>query len=461
MISNGVRIGHRIQGLARGLLGKEETGSLGSHLARGAVGTLGLRVASSGLLLVISLILARLLGAEGFGAYAYAMAWVALLGVPSLMGLDRLLVRNVAAYRVKSAWRPMAGLLRWSNRTALLMSVGLAFLAGVISWALATHLDRQMLYAFWVVLVLLPVVTLTQLRQAAMQGLRRVVMGQVPEMLIHPLLFIGLIGGAYLVFASGLNPALAVGMNAMAAGVAFLIGVRLLHHALPQAVKEASPEYETRTWLKSALPLLFVGAVGVIHFRTDSIMLGAIKGAEAVGIYAVANRGVEFVLLPVRAVLLSLAPIMVTLYTTGQIARLQRIVTNAVRVILISALPLAVGLMVFGHWFLWLFGPEYTQGRMALSILSGGQLISVGMGSALVLLIMTGHERPAAIAVGTSAVLNIALNATLIPKWGVEGAASATAISMVLSSFLAVIVVYRRLGIHSTALGVVRLRRGT
>jgi len=91
--------------------------------------------------------------------------------------------------------------------------------------------------------------------------------------------------------------------------------------------------------------------------------------------------------------------------------------------------------------------------------LSVGQLINAATGSVGLLLIMTGYERDAAICVGISAVLNVVLNATLIPKWGLTGAAIATTSSMMVWNILLAIWVYRRLRIHSTALGEIGLSR--
>jgi Na+-driven multidrug efflux pump len=50
-------------------------------------------------------------------------------------------------------------------------------------------------------------------------------------------------------------------------------------------------------------------------------------------------------------------------------------------------------------------------------------------------------------------LLNIILNATLIPLWAGEGAAIATATSMMLWNILLVWFVYKRLNIYATALG--------
>jgi Polysaccharide biosynthesis protein. len=183
MITSVIPKKYRVQNLTHILLNREESGSLRNHLIRGTTGTFGLKVAVTGMYFIISLLLARLLGSAGYGNYAYAISWAVVLGVPAGMGLNRLLVRNISAYQTQSARGLMAGLLRWANRTALLASLGIASLSAVVLWFLRTNLDSQMLYPLWVALILLPLTALMSVRQAAMQGLNHVVVGQLPGML--------------------------------------------------------------------------------------------------------------------------------------------------------------------------------------------------------------------------------------------------------------------------------------
>src|SRR5262249_24808165 len=132
----------------------------------------------------------------------------------------------------------------------------------------------------------------------------------------------------------------------------------------------------------------------------------------------------------------------------------QDLVTKVARTTLALTLPLAAGLILFGDWLLFLFGPDFTQGRLALRILCLGQLFNVAVGSmGLQLLTMTGHERDSVLAIGISLMANLVLNSLFIPLWGLEGAAVASASSMVVWDLLIVRAVYRRLGIHCTALG--------
>ncbi|MDJ0571261.1 MAG: polysaccharide biosynthesis C-terminal domain-containing protein, partial [Pleurocapsa sp. MO_192.B19] len=54
-------------------------------------------------------------------------------------------------------------------------------------------------------------------------------------------------------------------------------------------------------------------------------------------------------------------------------------------------------------------------------------MVNVSTGSVGLLLNMTGNESYTLISRVSSTVLNVVLNALLIPRWGLEGAAIATA----------------------------------
>ena len=70
----------------------------------------------------------------------------------------------------------------------------------------------------------------------------------------------------------------------------------------------------------------------------------------------------------------------------------------------------------------------------------------------------TGHERDTALVVGFSAAVNISLNLLLIPRYGLNGAAAATALGTLVWNALLSYFVYRRLGFYSV-LGVYTLRK--
>jgi len=87
-----------------------------------AAGTYLLQVASLGLGFLSQLVVARLAGISGYGTYSYALAWSAMVVQPSLLGLDRVLIRELANYREARAFGLMRGLLRRSDQVATPMS---------------------------------------------------------------------------------------------------------------------------------------------------------------------------------------------------------------------------------------------------------------------------------------------------------------------------------------------------
>lgn len=440
--------------LAENFLGIEDWSKLRDRLAKTAAGSFAIKVTVAGLMFLVSVFLARVLGVKDFGTYVYAMAWANVLSIPSLMGLNQLLVREFAVFNTKSEWGLMRGLWRWANTTAMLGSVTLAAMAVAIIWSLDARLESGLVPTLWLAMVTVPLFTLFRLRQAAMAGLHHVVTAQLAE-IAQILLLIAFIAITYLLIGDDINAPLVVVAYGCTLCIVFLIWSGLLGRRLPQPVKHATPVYSGRAWARSLLPLLFIGSMQIVNTRTDVIMLGAIKGPEAAGVYNVAVRGAELISFVMMAVNSALAPTIAGLYAAGNIVRLQRLITTSVRITTVLALPIAIFFIFFGYWYLLMFGQSFTVGVMPLVILSAGQIISVAIGLVGLLLAMTGHEREAAVGLGIGAATNIALNAALIPQWGADGAAIATTSSIIIWNVLLTIFVYRKIGIHSTVFGII------
>jgi len=432
------------------------THHLQNPILRGAVGSLSLNSIDTGLAWLTSILFAHILGVSGYGIYAYAIAWMTVLRIPATLGLDKLLIREIAIYKTQSAWDLMRGLLNWSNRLGIGISVTIALIAAGFAGILGQGSERQMLIAFWMAMLFLPVCSLRSLKLGAMKGYHQVVMGLLPERLIAPVLLIVFTLCGYWLLGDRLRAAGVVGLYGIAITLTFVISSRWLNQLLPSVTKDAVPKYQVKAWLKSALPLMFLGGMQILHARTDILMLGTIKGAEAVGIYVVVMRGTQLINVILMSVNNALAPTVASLYADHKIQKLQKIITTSSRSILLLSCIVAGGLIGLGHWYLLLFGAEFTQGQNALTILTIGQLVNAATGSVGLLLNMTGHERYTLMSVGASAVINIIGNALLIPKWGINGAATATTISLVFVNIVKVLWVRKTLGIDSTAFQLIK-----
>jgi O-antigen/teichoic acid export membrane protein len=431
------------------------------QLVQESVGSFALNLTAKAMTFATTALLARLLSAEGYGVYAYAMAIILLLGLPTSLGLPALVVRYVAAHRVREEWGLMRGLLIRANQMVLLLALIMGGGAAAVAWLLVRHFEPERLLTFWVALALLPLTALGALRSAALCGLHYVVLSQLPEKLIRPGLFIIVAGTAYLVLGNErFTPAWAMGAQVTATAAAFFLGAWLLLRRIPTEVRQASPAYEARAWVRALIPLALLSGIHIVTAQTDIVMLGALQGVHAAGVYRVAARGAELVSFGLVVINTILAPTISRLYASKEMLRLQRVITTGAWVALLLTLPMAIPLMLFGSWILGrVFGAEFSVGGTALTILCGGQIVNAGTGSVGLILTMTGHGRETATGIGIAALLNIILNAVFIPFWGVEGASAATAISLVTWNVILAVLVHRRLGLHSGAWGQVT-RRG-
>lgn len=445
--------------------------ALRQFLAKAVSGTFGFKILNVGLMYANSLLMVRLAGARGYGEYAYIIAWTQILLIPAALGFEGLISRELAVYSDQRLWARAKGLLGFSNRLVLLNSVLIAAIAIVGFGLLGLANSAQSWIAFAIGLAALPFLALSRLRAASLQAIKHIVASQLPEAIVRPGILFICLGGlfSWQAWMGDSSPALAepwqdlaggvvlsspqlMGINWVATAIAFSVGGWLLSKSLDPALQSASGQHSRRSWLKAAMPMLLIGSMYVINGQTDAIMLGSLKDAETVGVYAVANRGAGLISFVQIAFATSLAPVFATLFAQNQLDKLRQTIKHSARATFLLSLAVAVGLALLSRWFLLLFGAEFLVGQTALFVLMGGQLVNAFTGATAQLLIMTGYDRDTAVGVSISAGANVVLNAVLIPLYGLNGAAIATAMSTVLWNTILVGFTYRRFKVLSTAL---------
>jgi O-antigen/teichoic acid export membrane protein len=436
-------------------------------LARSVAATLVLQLSSAGLIFVISVSLARILGQTHFGVYEYVDSWLEVLLMFTLLGFDRLLVRLLSAYQSQEDWGRMRGSWRTGLHWSLLAAGGVVItLAGLLLFLVAMDLikwsaflpdvppeqaEKIILPTFLLGLVLVPIRVLVRLNQAGMQGVGHVVWSQLPDFVIRPLFLWVSVGVVYLITRSRLSAATAVELHVVAALLALMFSLYLLRKSLPDRMRLAKPAHVSGL-RSSAVPLLLLSGMGLLSLRGGNILLGVVTDLKVVAMYGASVRVVALVSLAMGATNAVLAPQIARLYTQGDRRRLQRLVIIASQSMVAVSIPITLFMIFGGQYLLRLFGKAYVSAHPALIIMSLGQLISVASGPVAWLLMMTGHEWDAAIAATIGACSNLVLIAILAPTYGLEGAAIATAVSMALRNLISMWQVWHRLGIRTTGL---------
>lgn len=444
------------------MIGARSDSTLRARLLRGGVGSIAIKVANIALGFLVSVVLARTLGAEGFGIYSYVFALVTLISLPAQFGLPILVLRETAKALQAADWPTLRGVWIWSNSITGLVSVLIAVGGSLVIWMFADQIGAVGRVTFLWGIALVPFIALGKLRDGALQGLGHVVQGQLSENVIRPVLLIVLIAGA-LIFrpAAPLGPSGAMALHCLAAVIAFLVGVLLLRRARPRKlVNEGKTHYVHRAWLASAVPLALISGMSLINQQTDIVMLGWLADAETVGIYRVASRSAMLVAFGLTAIGMVTMPYFAKFHAAGDMQRFQRLATTGARAMLALALPIALVMIVFGHTLLSLiFGDSYAAGYTALSILAVANVIHAAFGTVGPLLNMAGYERITARGIFFAAICNLVLNSILIPTYGMNGAASATAITLALWNLILWNSVRRVLHVDSSFVNVFGTRK--
>jgi O-antigen/teichoic acid export membrane protein len=439
-------------GYLGGLL-KPNNQSLAGLMAKGASGTFVLKVVNTGLGFIMAVFLARVLGLRGYGIYAYAISWITLLGVFARLGLDQTIGRYVATYHQEGDWARIHGLLRFSFAAVAGAALACLLVASGVAW-FAYRDVVEMRNALWLAFLILPISALMVPCGATLVGLQKVVSAQIPSLLVQPAGFVLLVGGAWLLFPGSLSPInvlilyLIVTCFSLAMAAWFLRRAMASRDGIPTST--VRPVYEVRDWLKSALPLMLMGSMFLANSNMDILMLGAMVGPEAAAVYKAATRGAELVVFSLSIIIAPLAPLIAKLHTSGDLERLQKGITKSAKVVFLFSLLTAIPLIVFGKYFLFLFGYEFTQGRIALNILIAGQLVNSATGISGAILVMCGLEKKAALGLLFGVTANIVLNLVLIPIWGINGAAIATCLSTILWASILTMFVMRDLKLNPT-----------
>lgn len=423
---------------------------VGAVLSRGAVAAFAINLAGAGGTFALHVLLSRTMGGTEYGIYVYAVTWITVLALIAKMGWDTTLVRYIPAYDAGMEYSLLRGVLRRGISFTFAGGVFLAGLSAVVTWLIGEQLKPGLRTTFLFAFLLLPVMAQTQVVQSALRGFRRVPISEVPDRILRPILLAGVV----LVAARGLGWRMAaetvILIHLAAMIIALATAMFWLGRSIPKPVRASGPTYRDREWLSVSFPFVVLSATHLILNQVDVIMVGSILGTTEAGIYAVASRVAVLVLFALTAINVIAGPMISQLHAQKNILALQHVVTLVARGSLVFSLGVGIALTLFGKDVLSLFGTEFVEGYVALVILTSGQIANAAAGCVALLLTMTGHERGAALIMVLSIIVNIGLNAALIPIFGLAGAACATAFTTAMWNVMMLVHVRRRLGIQAS-----------
>lgn len=415
---------------------------------RGAGLVMIIQIAAAGLNYVSQVILARLMGTFEFGIYVFAWSWALPLATAAAIGLAAAADRFVPQYKIKDAWGLLLGLIRRSMWIVFGAGTFIAGLGLIVLVVFNTWLADYYVIPTQIAISCVPFLTLVVLLSGVSRGFGWVALAFVPQMLLIPIALILSVFLHYWLIGTPSATAVLVWMLC-ACGLIALGHSYRFRHTMPKEIHAAEPIYETRTWLRVAIPLFLADGIFLVLWNVDTLMLGSMMKPQDVSIYHAAVKTAGLVLLVFNAVRSFAAPKFAALYVEKSRAHQQEFARSIAKWMFWPTALVVLVVIVAGKLVLSFFGSEFVAGYPVIIVLCSAYLVRTVAGPLSALLAVSGNQDDILIVNIGAGIGNVVLNAILIPLFGIMGAAFATVFAMLGYQTALYILVRHRLGIDA------------
>lgn len=425
---------------------------LAGTLKKGAISSLAVKITGAGLAFITHVAFARLMGTTSYGIYVYALTWVTMISVFAKLGLDSVALKFIPVYLVGHRYPLLRGLVKTCRRYAIFSSIFFSIGTIAVSYLLLADRDNIMLVVFFFSALHLPAMVLMTVEGSFLQAFKKVVHSEIAQKVVQPILLTCAVTILYFTSQEQVG-AIPASIITVACGlVSLALVVIMVSNFWPDGFYDAEPDFSKASeWKNYGITLLLISGFSLLISNTDIVMLGILNSTTSAGIYAATAKSAGLVSFGLMAVNAIVAPTISQLYTERRFKTLQSMLTKSARAILVFTICASLPFIFFGRFFLSFFGPDFLIGATPLAILVGGHIVNATAGSVGYILIMTGRHKIVTIAFGASALANIILNYLLIPVYGLEGAAFATAVTTAFWNIALFIYIIKNLGFNSCA----------
>jgi O-antigen/teichoic acid export membrane protein len=380
---------------------------------------------------VIAIVLARGLGAEGYGLYVLGVSAATLFAGLSLFGIDDAMVRYVAILSRREDRAGLSGTLQLGVVVGLLVGLAMGALLFVAAGPIASGLfdEPELARLLRLLAVVVPFLALSSVLLGTTRGFRRMDHAAFAETVVMSVVRMVLV----IVFALGgwlhlYTAAIAFGLADVAASVAL---IALLSRAFPlREAFRSDARRDVRPILRYAIPLWLSGLLRQSRRNVQNVMLGAMTSIANVGIFSIASHVSLVATTTSTAIYVSSRPLMAQLHDGGDRDALARLYATTTRWTFALNVPFFLIIVLYPEAILAVFGGAFENGAAALIIVAFSGLMGAATGTCQGLIDMTGHTRVKLANAILNTVVLLVGGAILIPRSGVVGAAVASLIAV-------------------------------
>jgi O-antigen/teichoic acid export membrane protein len=364
------------------------------------------------------------LGVFGTGQYQFILSYVLLFSTVVDFGIQQFITKKISEHPEKAKEY-------FQNFFSFEVVIASILYVALMTIAYFSHYDRAVFFGVGLAGLGMVAAALTYPYLAILasyQDLRKVAFVNFLNSLVNIIfIFCAVIFHKYIVF---------LGSITLVFGVLDLIIYRFLvkkYLPRPQILKgiQLFNFGLVKDILRQGWPFALLVGFSAIYNRADVIIITFIKGYSQTGLYTAAYKIFDLLNFFPAAVSYTLFPFFASLMAKNALSEVKTTLEKYIRLMVLLALPMAVGGMVLAHQLISLLtnhDPSFGPSGSVLAILIWApaiQFIYIPLNS----LVISQLTKKAMLITGANVVVNVVGNLLLIPHFGILAAAAMTVVS--------------------------------
>lgn len=420
-----------------------------NELLKGGFSALILKVGGMILGYAIMIFLTNTFGAKVYGEYALALTILSITALLPKFGLDTALVRILGEAKQYGDKSIVAKIVL----KALLITLTIGLLISITIYLFSDDLalnffkkpdiENELSVIKWIII---PYASLF-LIAAYFQAYKRIIFYILFNATLLNIVFFTVL----IVFKSidvDMQPFTMYGLSVL---ITFIIAVTFLLFNLLKSKNlekklDKIKDFTFREIASISTPMLLSSSFVLLINWLDVIMLGIFSSEQSIGIYNASLRLATISGIALFAINSIATPKFVEFYSKNDFKGLESMVKKSTKLIFFTTAPILLIFILFPKSILSINGSEFRAGYLALVFLCLGKFYNSICGSVGFILQMTDNQKIFQNVLLFAALLNAMLNYLLIPKYGFNGAAFASLITVLTWNTILVVIIKKKLG---------------
>ncbi len=390
---------------------------------------------------IFTYILARYLGAEDFGYYKLSLTFVIILSAISNFGLSAGIKRFIPIAQGNKNQREIWGVIQIGAGIPFLASILITVLTIIFADTIALGMfDKPQLAQY------LRLMSVAIPLSAIMSSMAEISIAfknmRYPVITREGVVNVVKLSLAIVAILLGLGLVGVIVAYVIASIVGTLLMIYFVNKIFPLKRPISEAQRKTREILNFSIPVWLSKLLNQFSKNLETLVLGMFGIISEVGVYSVLINISNIGKMGFIAIRTISYPIFAELHSQGKLKELKDFYKTTAKWAFTINLPIFLTITIFAENILFIFGEEFTTGKLGLVILASSIIYDAATGACGAVLNMAGYSRINFINSIVYLITTLALDFILIPKYGLVGAALAGAITIVIVNTLMMVEAY-------------------